>query len=493
MTDTILDRKQEATATSLFTKAAEPAQGSGLINLVFPILSIATLGVVVIMSILGTTIVRQYNAMQMKSIAETGTVYVEGFLAPHVHHFFATGTFTDTAKDDLQKLMTRLPAKNHFDALKIWDLNGDLLFSTLDPASTEIHGDMHLDEMLRGEIVAELELPGSSESVNAPIPRPFIEIYSPIYDPTDETIVAIGEIYQDASDMLHDRRAVERTIWSSIGAATIGLVGMLLLVGSQRRRLARQLAALRKTAAENDALRAAADKARLEASQSNEQLLNLVGAELHDGPVQTLSLAMLFGDHPGQGSAPSRKDLVKKAMAELREISSGLVLPELNDLTLEETILLVVDRHENLTSTSVAASLDALPSDVSHPLKVCAYRVVQEGLNNAFRHAHGLGQQIEARKASGDVVIVVRDGGPGHTTPLDSRTDRAGLGLQGIRNRLEVFGGSLEVHFDQGGGTELRATLPISLGSDDVTAPGTSDRTVSADPSARLSASKARS
>ncbi len=461
MERSIPDQTKDASASRVVPNAADRRDGSGSVDLVLPALSLATLGVVLIMSLLGATLVRQYNSMQMRSFAESGSVYVEGFLAPHVHQFFATGTFNDSARADLTRLMRWLPAENHFEALKIWNRSGELLFSTLDPKLAEIHESVPLDAVLRGEIVAEIGLPDANDGDPAPIPRPFIEIYSPIYDPTDETIVAIGEIYRDATDMLRDRAAIERAIWTSIGAATFGLIAMLLLVGSQRRKLARQLLAQRKSAAENNALRSAADKARLDASHSNEQLLNHVGAELHDGPIQTLSLLMLVADNAGQGSAPAPKALVEKAMAEMRAISSGLILPELEGLTLAETILLAIDRHENLTGTRVERELGALPSDISHPVKVCAYRLVQEGLNNAFRHAGGLSQQVEARQLSGAIVIVVRDGGPGHPLPLAHRTDRAGLGLQGIRNRLEVHGGHLEVHFGQASGTELRATLPL--------------------------------
>lgn len=44
--------------------------------------------------------------------------------------------------------------------------------------------------------------------------------------------------------------------------------------------------------------------------------------------------------------------------------------------------------------------------------------------------------------------------------PLASRSDRSGLGLQGIGNRLEVHGGRLELHVDPASGSEVRATLP---------------------------------
>jgi signal transduction histidine kinase len=235
---------------------------------------------------------------------------------------------------------------------------------------------------------------------------------------------------------------------------------MLLLVGAQRRRLARQLLAQRRIAVENKALRSAADKARLEASHANEQLLNHVGAELHDGPIQTLSLAMLLADGTGQGPAPSSKALVAQAMAEMRAISSGLILPELEGLTLAETILLAIDRHENLTGTRVERAVGALPADISHPLKVCAYRLVQEGLNNAFRHAGGLGQQVAAQALSETILIEVRDRGIGHPLPLASRKDLSGLGLQGIRHRLAAHGGHLDLHVDPNSGTALRAMLP---------------------------------
>jgi signal transduction histidine kinase len=91
-------------------------------------------------------------------------------------------------------------------------------------------------------------------------------------------------------------------------------------------------------AAQNNQLRLEADKARLHASEANEQLLGRIGSDLHDGPVQLLSLATLrlsagapdlkLEDHP------EILAIIREALSELRNISTGLSLPEIRAMTL---------------------------------------------------------------------------------------------------------------------------------------------------------------
>lgn len=92
-------------------------------------------------------------------------------------------------------------------------------------------------------------------------------------------------------------------------------------------------------------------------------------------------------------------------------------------------------------------------------LKTAVFRIVQEALGNAIRHAHPSRVAIRVVDDGSGVRIAVRDDGRG----FDPTVARAGFGLKRIRERVELFGGSLEIASAVDEGTEVRAAIPASL------------------------------
>jgi signal transduction histidine kinase len=104
-----------------------------------------------------------------------------------------------------------------------------------------------------------------------------------------------------------------------------------------------------------------------------------------------------------------------------------------------------------------------LPGDLALPVTICLYRIVQEGLNNAFHHGKAIGQRVEVWADTQSIVITVSDSGPGlvennHQNPRS----RTGLGIAGLRNRVEALYGTFEVISQRGIGTQIRAKLPVT-------------------------------
>ena len=196
-----------------------------------------------------------------------------------------------------------------------------------------------------------------------------------------------------------------------------------------------------RAAAQNDRLRRLANDARLQAADSNEELLARIGQDLHDGPIQLVSLLMLKVTDPsatkqsqtGSSSAPDPtiEPLTRRILTELRNISIGFVLPELEGFTPSEIIGLAVQNHEEATGTKVSSQIGDLPANLSRPVTLCLYRIAQEGLNNAFHHGKAIGQRVEVWAEGKSIVIVVSDGGPGVVDSCreNSPTERA-LGSQ---------------------------------------------------------------
>jgi hypothetical protein len=206
--------------------------------------------------------------------------------------------------------------------------------------------------------------------------------------------------------------------------------------------------------------------------------LRRLGGELHDGPAQHIGLALLrldaFDRKPSPASISKNGAVValpqdvevvrtalRDALKDIRNISAGLSLPELEKLSISETLQAAVRDHSRRTNTAVETDISAVDGAAVQNIKTTAFRFVQEALNNATRHAGAVGQSVKARQDQGAIVIEVRDRGTG----FDPETLRkeGKLGLAGMRERVESIGGEFSIESIPGRGTCLKAKLPRSL------------------------------
>ena len=148
-------------------------------------------------------------------------------------------------------------------------------------------------------------------------------------------------------------------------------------------------------------------------------------------------------------------------MADIRNISAGLVLPELDGLTLTETLTKAASTHEYRTHNSIILNLDVLPTFIGRSILICLYRLVQEGLNNAAHHAPDATCTITAGYADDIVEVEVSDNGSGFD-PSMIVTSSSGLGLSGLRERIESIGGQFELRSTMGEGTRLIARFSVT-------------------------------
>jgi signal transduction histidine kinase len=94
--------------------------------------------------------------------------------------------------------------------------------------------------------------------------------------------------------------------------------------------------------------------------------------------------------------------------------------------------------------------------ELSPGVDLSAYRIVQEGLTNALKHAKGAHAQALIRYVDSRVQLEITDDGSGVAT-----TDGLGHGLVGMRERVSVYGGELEAGPRPEGGYRLHASLPV--------------------------------
>ena len=272
----------------------------------------------------------------------------------------------------------------------------------------------------------------------------------------------------------------QRNSWLMVGGAA---VVMYLLLGGfvrfasetirrQQTELSNQVVQLKDLLTQNDELHERVRRAARRTTALNERFLRRISAELHDGPAQDLGLALLRLDHleprPLSGRdaqvATAQPDYhvvqnsLQHALTEIRAISAGMGLPELQDRSPVETVARAVRSHEQRTGTHVTVKLNNLPGHLSLPIKITVYRVIQEALSNAYRHAGGAGQEVRLETSAHQLTLTVADQGPGMDNLSHLERDEH-LGLVGMRERLESLGGTFTIESQRGQGTRIIAQI----------------------------------
>lgn len=193
--------------------------------------------------------------------------------------------------------------------------------------------------------------------------------------------------------------------------------------------------------------------------------------ELHDDPMQTLmflvrSLGQL-ADHPDL--PPHLADPVRRGSAltgevtdSLRKVIRGLRPPVLDDLGLAAALRHLTREVGEHTGIRVDLRVTGGPR-LAAEQELALYRVAQEALSNAVRHARTRTVHVSLRVGETATILTVTDDGQGFTTnPSHEPRDagRGGLGLIGMRERLTWLGGTLRIRSRVGRGTTVQARLP---------------------------------
>ncbi|EAU41991.1 two-component sensor histidine kinase [Fulvimarina pelagi HTCC2506] len=406
---------------------------------------------------------------------EVAVTYMRGIIGPFVDAFQADGSVPANIKRELDEVIESTGLALQIADVKIWRLDGSQIYGYKD---LDLHARADSDEFqmaVNGELGSDFE-DGDSFAGTADLH----EIYIPLRD-RDGQVIAVGEFYEDYGRVDAIAFEILSGSWAIRLAALATLVAILtFIVREAARTLQKQRSEIssnyRKRSAlllQNRNLIASAEEAHRQALKSGERLLSQIGSEIHDGPIQVLTLAALHAgfEKKEQGGAPRGEnkvaDLIQSALSELRRISHGLILPDIETLNTQDTVRTVVDLHQRLTGSEVRLSFKTLPEGLSPELRACMYRVIQEGLNNGYRHAGGRGQAVEVGSSAGKIEITVENDALESSSSTDAARPR--LGLKGIRNRVQSFHGSADFRIVDGRAI-LEIELPMTRSNGDVKA-----------------------
>jgi signal transduction histidine kinase len=151
-------------------------------------------------------------------------------------------------------------------------------------------------------------------------------------------------------------------------------------------------------------------------------------------------------------------ELVKDTIRCVRRISSELRPSILDDLGLGVAIEWLA--HDLEARSQIACSVE-VPEDLSLPFELATplFRVCQEALTNVTRHASASHVSIQLTCTNTEIGLVVKDDGRGIT---DEEIKRHGsLGLLGMKERVTILGGTLDVHGQPGQGTTVTIRIPL--------------------------------
>ncbi len=435
----------------------------------------ALLVMLVAMLLLGWWVGREIKAKVIQRVSSDSALFVENFVVIPLQELATQDYLSESSRKNLEKLLSESPLGSEIVSFKIWTPAGKVAYGNRQGETFPIEDD--LEEALDGEIHASITNLDAAENHNLKTGyNQLLEMYIPIRLEQSSRVIAVIEFYQTVDVLQQSVGGAQRQSWLIVSLIMLSAYGLLVgivaqgnrLIVRQKNELDQQVLTLRSLLGQNEELIERLRRTSVKTVAHNERFLSRISNELEEGPAQNLSLSIAqletLATVP-RDKQPSVLEAVShslsKAAQDIRYISSGLRLPELEPLSISETLERVVRDFERRTKSFVEVKVANLPRHVMLPIKVTLFRLVQEGLSNIYRNGEGTAQQVFVQMMTREKLLVeVRDQGPGFDAK--QRHHAAHLGLLGMRERIESVGGTFAVHSHVGQGTTLRAEIPLN-------------------------------
>jgi signal transduction histidine kinase len=232
----------------------------------------------------------------------------------------------------------------------------------------------------------------------------------------------------------------------------------------------------RRAAAEQSQTRAGIEGTLLEHTARGERAR--ISRELHDVVAHHISMIAVQAETarlttPGMPAAGAQRlssigDTARTALTEMRRLL-GVLREDTSDVPAErqpqpgiDQLAELIDEARELSEASTRLIISGWPQPLDPGTELAAYRIVQEALTNARRHAPGAAVDVELHFGEDALWLLIRDNGPG--PPPDGPT--GGNGLLGMRERATAVGGLLRTGYGASGGFVVQARLPAKAESE---------------------------
>ena len=264
-----------------------------------------------------------------------------------------------------------------------------------------------------------------------------------------------------------------------------GLVGVVILVQYDQRRADAAQQLLR---TENERLESAVRERSATLAQANRELTwfskralqiqeqerRNLALELHDQIGQelaalVLSLTRWERELPGAAHSNMKNavqesiEIARAAYGDVHNLALDLRPTMLDRLGLVPTLQWFARRQARYAGCEITVEADAFPVVLPSEILIASFRIVQEAVSNAVRHASARHIQIQARYRPGQVELQITDDGVGFEPgeAAAQQEPRVGLGLIGMRQRAQDAGGHVSIRSKPGSGTTVVAILSV--------------------------------
>jgi signal transduction histidine kinase len=293
--------------------------------------------------------------------------------------------------------------------------------------------------------------------------------------PSRDTVLGIVDqisALQEAANARHQLEARARyerirTRLFSIGSATLLFAAVVAVLASRHayrleRRVDQQRRNERHTREELERL-----SARLVNVQEEER--RTLARELHDEVGQALTaLKMDVGvalrsdlQDRARGALEEAKEIAETTLRCVRDLSQLLHPSMLDDFGLPATLSTYLRSFSQ--RTGIRAQLaETLEDRLSPEIELCVYRIVQEALSNVAQHSGATACTVSLSGGEGILRLAIEDNGHGLPGPSPAPV-RQGLGILGMRERAQAFGGTFALGSNVGGGASIVVTLPFHI------------------------------
>ena len=444
----------------------------------FPILLIGML-------LIGSWVATQIENSVAYRIGGMTGMYVDSFISPHVQSLVKSDDLSAKDREALDRLFAATPLGEKIVSLKIWRRDGRVLYSnTKELIGRTFPIDDGLKVALAGDVHSEMsDLSAVENELERRKATRLIETYVPLHADGIGNVIAAAEFYHSTEQLTRESRAAQLQSWLML-VATVAVMYLLLFalvrrgsktIEAQQGELNDKVTQLTAVVAQNEQLHDRVRRAAGRTAALNEVFLRRISADLHDGPGQDMALALMrfesisetcmlcpsgrHGPFSTSEEFQAIRTSLRSALTDLRAISAGLQLPEIDKLCISEISARAIRDYERKTGAAVTLTTANAQELASLSVKITLYRLLQESLGNGFRHAGGTGQHVEVKAADGRLTVQVRDRGEGFN-PATIVTE-GHLGLAGMRERVEILGGSFDLQSTPGQGTTIRVNLPM--------------------------------
>jgi signal transduction histidine kinase len=195
-----------------------------------------------------------------------------------------------------------------------------------------------------------------------------------------------------------------------------------------------------------------------------------IARELHDDTAQALTSILVrlrllersTADAEVLKNVEELRELTGGALDSVRRMAMDLRPAALDDLGLVPALQTYAEKLSESWPVQVTVSVEGVTRRLPPEVELVLYRVVQEALNNVAKHARAANARVSLARRHNEVTLVVEDDGVGFSAEQARRPDGTGLGHFGMRERLALVGGEVDIESATGTGTKVTARVPLA-------------------------------